>query len=147
VTRSVLAAAALALAACSGGPAGWLHGGRLDGEVVTAPVDDWSFTREEQTIQLETNPDAPYSVNVWCVAKGANLWVTAGSQSNTWAKHLVADPRARVRVGDKLYERVAVPVADPAEVEIVRSLYAEKYASDRKPSSVMTPMQFRLDPR
>jgi hypothetical protein len=146
VTRVALAAAALFLAAC-GGPLGWIHGGRLDGELVSAPVDDWSFTHEAEKIQLETNPDEPYSVNVWCVAKGPNLWVTAGSESSTWAKNLLADPRVRVRVGDRVFERQAVRVTDKAEVELVLSLYEEKYDYERKPGGVLNPMQFRLDPR
>ena len=147
MTRAALAAAVLLAACGAGGPVGWMHGGKLDGQVVAAPVDDWAFTRGVETIQLETRPDEPYSVNVWCVAKGPNLWISAGSESNTWAKNLVADPRARVRVGDKVYERAAVPVTDPAEVELVLALYAEKYDTQPKPNGLMTTQQFRLDPR
>ncbi|HKC51835.1 MAG TPA: nitroreductase/quinone reductase family protein [Myxococcota bacterium] len=146
MTRASLVAAALWLAAC-GGPIGWIHDGRLDGQVVSAPVDDWSFTRDVQTVQLETSPNDPYSVNVWCVAKGANLWVTAGSHTSTWAKNLLADPRLRVRVGDKLYERLALQVTDAAEVELVLSLYEEKYDYERDPNGAFGPLQFRLDPR
>lgn len=150
MTRAVLlsAAAALCLVACGAvGPLGWMPGGRLDGETVTAPVDDWSFTHDVKKVQVETNPDDPYSVNVWCVAKGPNLWVTAGSHSSEWAKKALGDPRVRVRVGDKLYERRAVPVTDPAEVELVLSLYEEKYDWERNPNGVLGPTQFRLDPR
>ncbi len=148
MTRVAAAAAALLFAACAAvGPIGCLHGGRLDGETVVAPVEDWSFTHDVQKIQVETHPDDPYSVNVWCVAKGPNLWVTAGSHSSEWAQNALADPRVRVRVGDKLYERRAVPVTDPTEVELVLSLYEEKYDYERKPNGVFGPTQFRLDPR
>jgi len=148
VTRFALAAAALLVAACSMmQPIGWMHGGRLEGETVAAPVDDWSFTRDVQKIQVETNPESPYSVNVWCVAKGPNLWVTAGSHSSDWAQNALADPRVRVRVAGKIYERRAVPVTDPAEVELVLRLYEEKYDFERRPNGVFGPTQFRLDPR
>jgi hypothetical protein len=148
VTRLALAAAAVVLAACSTmQPVGWMHGGRLTGEVITAPVEDWSFTRDLKKIQVETNPASPYSVNVWCVAKGPNLWVTAGSRSSDWAQNALADPRVRVRVAGKIYERLAVPVRDPAEVELVLRLYEEKYDFERSPNGVFGPTQFRLDPR
>ena len=148
MTRASLVAAALLFAACGAfGPIGWMHGGRLDGEVVAGPVDDWSFTRDVTKIQVETNPSDPYSVNVWCVAKGPNLWVTAGSHTSDWAQNALADPRVRVRVGEKVYERLAVPVTDPAEVELVLTLYEEKYDYERKPNGVFGPSQFRLDPR
>ena len=145
--RGFLAATALLLAACSG-PFGWIPGGRLDGDVVAAPVEDWSFTHEVQKIQVETKPAAPYSVNVACVAKGPNLWITAGSHSSKWAQNLLDDPRVRVRVGEKIYELHAVQVTDPAEVRLVLSLYDEKYIGlQRKPGGVFDPTQFRLDPR
>ena len=133
------------LAGC-GGPLGMIHGGKLDGMAVSDSVEDWSFTRDVEEIQLETNPADPYSVNVWCVGKGPSLWVTAGREANTWAQNLVADPRVRVRIGDKIYERKAVRVTDPQEVELVLSLYEEKYDYERKPNGVGHPTQFRLDP-
>jgi F420H(2)-dependent quinone reductase len=145
VSRALLTLALLALAGC-GGPLGMIHGGRLDGTVESAPVDDWSFTRDVQKIQLETNPADPYSVNVYCVAQGPRLWVTAGREANTWAQNLVADPHVRVRVGERIFERRAVRVTDPAEVELVLSLYEEKYDYERKPNGFGHPTQFRLDP-
>ena len=143
--RLLAAAAALSLAAC-GGPLGMIHGGRLDGSLVTAPVADWSFTDSVQKIQLETAPDDPYSVNVWCVAKDDHLWITAGSHTNTWAQNLIKDPRVRVRVGDQLYERRAVRVTDPLEAKLVVSLYERKYHYERDENGAFGPMQFRLDP-
>jgi F420H(2)-dependent quinone reductase len=143
--RRLVLVAALFAAAC-GGPLGMIHGGRLDGTLVTAPVTDWSFTDSVQKVQLETAPDDPYSVNVWCVAQGEHLWVTAGSHSNTWAKNLIADPRVRVRVGETLYERRAVRVTDPIEAKLVISLYEKKYDYARDENGAFGPMQFRLDP-
>jgi len=122
---------------------GFIHGGRLDGTEVSSFVKDWSFTDPVKTIQLETAPDDPYSVNVWCVAKDANLWVTASSQDSAWAKNMIADPRVRVRVGDKLYPRRAVRVTDPLEAKLVRTLYEKKYETDRESDAGL---QFRLDP-
>ena len=146
MTRLAFVAAASLALAC-GNPHGMLPGGKLDGQLVTAPVDDWSFTHDAKTVQLETRPDSPYSVNVWCVAKGANLWVSAGRDSNKWANNMLAEPRVRVRVGERLYERKAVRVTDAEEIEIVKSLYEEKYDWKRDPDDKTSRLLFRLDPR
>ena len=53
--RLALVLAALALGAC-GGPLGLIPGGKLDGEPVDAPVDDWSFASKTEKLQLETDP-------------------------------------------------------------------------------------------
>ena len=62
--RTVLAlATALLLAAC--GPLGPFPSGELSGELETEPVSDWSFLAAHETVQLETRPDDPYSLNIW----------------------------------------------------------------------------------
>ena len=62
--RICLCAAGAALAlAC--GPIGPIPGGALRGDPVAEPVQDWSFLDAEHTVQLETRPGDPYSVNVW----------------------------------------------------------------------------------
>ena len=144
--RLALLLAALVAAGC-GGPLGWIPGGKLDGEPVEAPVDDWAFASKTENLQLETDPADPYSVNIWFVTEGPKLWVFAGGgESSTWAKHLLADPRALVRIDDKLYPRKAVRVTDPAEIVHVEELYLDKYDYTRDPKGVFGPVEFRLDP-
>jgi hypothetical protein len=146
VSRLALVLAALALGAC-GGPLGWIPGGKLDGQTVSAPVDDWTFAREIEKAQLETDPSDPYSVTVWFVSEGPSLWVFAGGgESSTWAKHLLADPHAILRLGEKLYPRKAVRVTDPEEIVRVLRLYREKYDYTRDPNGAFGPIEFRLDP-
>jgi hypothetical protein len=148
LSKSLALALAVSLAATACGPTFFMHGGRLSGESVAAPVEDWSFTDSIHRIQVETNPAAPYSVNAWCVARGPKLWITVGGgEGSTWGKNMLDDPRVRVRVEDKLYERTAVRVTDPDEIALVRGLYAEKY----HPLFDLTKREhatfFRLEPR
>jgi hypothetical protein len=49
------------------GPFLLLPGGKLDGVAQSAPAD-WSIADEVDTVQLETNPHDPYSVNIWAAA-------------------------------------------------------------------------------
>jgi hypothetical protein len=141
-----LAALLAALVACE--PIGPVPGGALSGEVQSAPVDDWSFSNKDETLQLETRPDDPYSVNVWFVASGPRLWIAAArGVDGGWGEHLTADPRARLRIDGKLYERKAVRVSDQAEIDEVVVLYKTKYDYQRDPNEERAAVLFRLDPR
>ena len=143
-----LALAALAGLAFACGPLGWIPGGRLSGELVTAPVDDWSFASALETIQLETRPDDPYSVNLWFVWRGPRLWVASGGGDvSRWAGYMTADPRVRLRVDGKLYERKAARVTEPSEIDEVIVLYKTKYDYDRDPKEDGQAVLFRMDPR
>jgi hypothetical protein len=98
VSAHRLAGIALAALALACGPMGPLSGGKLDGERVTTPVGDWSFSDASDTVALETNPDDPYSVNVWFVRRGAT--VDRGRQ------------RRRLEVGEEPDGRPAPAPAD-----------------------------------
>jgi deazaflavin-dependent oxidoreductase (nitroreductase family) len=148
VSARRLAFAGLALATLACGPMGPIAGGKLDGELVTAPVSDWSFSDASDTVALETKPDDPYSVNVWAVADGPRLYVASGGGAGTaWAENLHADPRVRVRIDGKLYELSAVEVTDDAEKQASLALYKKKYDYEPEPEDAGKAILFRLDPR
>ena len=54
------------------GPFLLLPGGELEGTSVPTPAD-WSFLADISTVQIETRPEDPYSVNIWVVEMGAAL--------------------------------------------------------------------------
>ena len=128
-------------------------GGKLGGTVATGTVDDWGFTDAVQTVQLETRPDAPYSISIWGVSSGGAFYIASQSWGQLfggsggdarWVDHIAADPRVRLRVGEMLYERKAIRVLDEGEVGRVQQLYLEKYGPEdwEEPAWV-----YRLDPR
>jgi len=116
-----------------GGPAGLLPGGPLTGEPA-APPDDWRFAGGAGTIQLETNPAEPYSVNLAYTVVGGRFYVNAGGTETRWATHIAADPRVRLRLDDRLYDLRARRVTAASEVET----FAEAWTSQSF---------FRRDPR
>ena len=71
-------------------------GGQLEGP--TAPVpDDWSFSDAVETVQLETRPADPYSVNIWGVARSGGYYIASGKGMDAaWAQHIAEDPRVRL---------------------------------------------------
>jgi hypothetical protein len=146
--RTALLSAALLLtltAGCSG-PFVLAPGGALEGTTTAAPAD-WSFTDAVSTVQLETRPADPYSVNIWVIALGPNLYVHAGANRSTWVEHMEADPNVRLRVGDAIYELSAARVTEQAEFDRFSDAYERKY--DRRPrnENVGEAYLFRLSAR
>jgi len=142
-----LACGMLAVTAC--GPVGPIPSGTLSGDLVDAPVADWSFTDEVKNVQVETNPADPYSVNVWCIAHDGALYVAAGrGLESTWAQNLVDDQNMRVRIEGRLYERKAVRIEDAVEIEQVVQKLVVKYDYNLPdPEEREDAVLFRLDPR
>ena len=107
-------ALALVCAAC-GGPVLMFPGGELRGEVVTAPVSDWSFV-DSMFVDLEVRPEKPYSVELNYVVRDGHLYIDP-AEGRRWLEYLREDDRVRVRFGDEIYPLRAVLVGRPGELE------------------------------
>jgi hypothetical protein len=124
-------------------------------------VSDWGFSAADELVELESN--APWglahSVTVVCASTGAHLYVPsvygAGGgwpEARRWNRNVVADPRVRIRIAGKIYERRAVLVSDEAERAAAFEAFAAKYdawakwraqADGERPNMAFV----RLDPR
>jgi hypothetical protein len=118
--RAPLAAAtALAIGLLLGcaGPFLGLPGGRLSGDVVSDPVEDWSFV-DSAFMDLEVRPDDPYSVTINYRVREGKLYIDP-AEDRRWYQYLSQDDRVRVRFGvdDRVYPLRAVLVGGPGEVE------------------------------
>lgn len=157
--RAALLPLLLLAAACE--PRDQRPGLWLSGELVSAPVDDWSFTDEIGEIFVETATwyGIPHSVTTVCVAHGDSLYVPSvyieGGEypdARFWNQNVVRDPRVRLEIADRIYERKAVLVEDPAEWTAVFEAFGRKSAFWRqlgeKPASERpTIVFFRMDAR
>ena len=142
-----LAAGPFALACLFGcGPTLLLPGGELSGPT-EPPPSDWAFSDEVSTIQLETRPSDPYSVNIWAVGLGDRLYVHAGANRSRWVENLLADPSARVRVEGKLYPMAAARVVEAAEFAAFADAYEKKYGMRPRNENVADVYLFRLEGR
>jgi hypothetical protein len=121
-------------------------GGELSGTVATPP-EDWSALQKEETFQLETRPEDPYSVNVWAVGIGPDVYVGTGPDGTNWSGYIQEDPRVRLRVSDTLYPLLAQPVTEREERRRVARGYADKYGLDSDENWVKDALVFRLDRR
>ena len=105
----------LALVAACGGPVLMIPGGALSGEVVEAPVDDWSFA-DDAFIDVEFRPEDPYSVELNYIVRDGELYIDP-AEGRTWFEYLKEDPRLRVRFGSRVYPVRAVLVGQPGELD------------------------------
>jgi hypothetical protein len=154
-----LAFAIVVLAACE--PVGRRPGLWLSGEVETAPVTDWSFANEQREIFVETRTwyGIPHSVTTVVVAHNGTLYVPSvyfeGGEfpdGRFWNRNAARDPRVRLKIGDRIYERQAALVEDPAEWNDVLAAFASRMPfwqeMASKPASERPTIVFvRMDPR
>lgn len=131
-----------ALAACSN-PFLLSSGGALEGKTVAVP-DDWSFTDAVDTIQFETRPADPYSVNLWVIALGEHLY---GANRSTWVENIDADPNVRLRVNDSIYELAATRVEGQEEFDRFSDAYEKKYGRRPRNENIGEVYLFRLAAR
>lgn len=99
---------------CERTPGGWLLG-----EEVDDPVTDWSFANAVPLCQVQVRRGfVPHSINLNCMASGGALYLSCAScEGKAWSTAALADPDARIRIGDKVYPVRLRRVEDPAELD------------------------------
>lgn len=99
---------------CERTPGGWLLG-----EEVDEPVTDWSFANEVPLCQIQVSRGfLPHSINLNCMASDGELYLSCAScEGKTWSTAAIADPRARLRIGGKVYPVRLQRVEDPAVLD------------------------------
>ena len=145
--KSALCVLLLSIASLGcGRPFVLLPGGALEGEPAVVP-ESWSFTDAVKTVQLETRPSDPYSVNIWVIAMGPNLYVHAGANRSAWVEHIEADPKVRMRVDRSIYELAASRVDAQDEFDRFSDAYEKKYGRRPRNEKVGEAYLFRLAAR
>lgn len=142
LARLIAAQTLLLVVGC--GPFLLLPGGELEGTTKPAP-SDWSITADVDTVQLETRPEDPYSVNIWAVGMGPGLYVHAGANRSQWVENMQANREVRVRVEDVLYDLLASRVEDQGEFDRFSDAYEQKYGSRPRNENVEEAYLFRLE--
>jgi hypothetical protein len=142
--RFALMTTTLGFIGCNG-PTSIFAGGDLNGPVKPTP-HDFEFARDAGTIQLETRPDDPYSVNIACAVVGDSLYISAGGNKSKWVENIEADPRVRVRIKGDIYELTATRVTGDDEVRA----FADEWLKNswaRDPTKLDEAWVYRLEAR
>ncbi len=120
-------------------------GGKLKGTLSAAPVD-WTQIAAVDIVQLETRPTDPYSVNLWVIGAGSNLYVFAGANRANWIEHLEANPAARLRIGEAIFDLIAERVTDATEFKQFADAWEAKYGNRPRNENVTEAYLMRLYP-
>jgi hypothetical protein len=142
--RTALLLSTLAALAC-GSPIGVFPGGALDGPVKSAPAS-FEFARDAGTIQLESNPDDPYSVNIACAIVGDDLYISAGDNKSQWVENMEANPLVRLRIEGDVYELRATRVTERADLQAFADEWT-KNAWARDPMELDEVWVYQMQPR
>ncbi|MEM7077705.1 MAG: hypothetical protein AAF513_03650 [Pseudomonadota bacterium] len=109
-----------------GVPMGPIAGGKLDGEIKPWP-ESWAFTDNIENILLETRPDDPYSVTLWCVQDENALYIGSNDSSSNWIRFIDADSDVVLSVEGHIYPARAERVEDPVLVDALQQAFTSKY--------------------
>ena len=124
----------------------------LKGELVTAPVADWSFTDKVPNLKIQTNTwyGIPHSVTINCVSYKGQLYLDSFyavgltyPHGRSWNENVARDPHVRIKIGNQVYDRTLALVTDPAEQAAVNEAKFKKYP-DLKLSPGGTIILFRV---
>ena len=118
----------------------------IKGEPVTAPVADWSYTNQIPEIKIQTQTPylLPHSVTIWCAVYNGNLYVTS-YRGREWVENIIRDPRVRLKIADKVFDRTLSVVDDPAEKAAVLEAKGKKYPQWKVPAVAVATV-FRVNP-
>jgi len=132
---------ALAVAGCSD-PFFTIPGGELSGADRQPPAV-WEHVPD--TIQLETRLMDPYSINIWGVGIGSDLYIATSGDGTAWTEFIADDRNVRVRIEQGLYRLQATLVDEADERSRVVLAYFDKYQVDPDEGWVSEGMIFRLE--
>jgi hypothetical protein len=135
----------LAMVGCSG-PLPFMSGGQLDGKVEPTP-ETWTLPEDFAIVQLETRPEAPYSVNIAYTQMDGRLYINAGDTETQWVKYMNENPLVRLRDDGVMYELRAERVTDDAEIAEFGEAWTSHSMFHRDPTELGEVWIYRLTAR
>lgn len=129
----VLVAVVLIVPKFMDGPLGMIPGGPLkSGEVVAAPLADWSFAAAEETVELQLAAQNT-SRTTWIVVESKRAFIPSASgmpPMKQWHLAAQADGAAWLRIAGKRYPVTLVHVAAEERQQAADAARSAKYAGE-----------------
>ena len=142
--RNLVGTLTILLFATGCGPFIPLASGELTGNDTPVPAT-WELLDDVSTVQVETRPIDPYSVNLWVVAIDDVAYIHAGDNRTNWVEHLESDPSARMRVDESIYTLRAARVSTQEEFDRFSVAYDAKFGIQPRNGNVDEVYLFRLE--
>ena len=119
-------------------------GTKLSGELAANPSPDLSTYPSPKKIWVQTNTwyGIPHSVTTISFASNGQLYVPCrGCDQKRWPRNVARDSRVRLKIDGELYDRNAVRITDPAELQRLQGILASAMDGSAEGIDV-----FRMDP-
>jgi hypothetical protein len=127
------------------GPLGPIPGGPLRGEASAEDPTNWAFAGGDATLELQVGER---SRTVWFVTYQSVLYVAAAEAARKqWPAEVLEDPRVRLRVAGRIFDRKLVRVDDEALRDAVGKTFETRYQTTISPEAKARVWVFRVDPR
>ena len=127
-TISVVITSVLFLTACV--PSDRTPGLWLNGNVIEFFPNEWKFTdsHREIFVQVHTPYFLPHSVTIWCAQAQGDLYIAARDpDTKRWVGWLSSDNEIRLKIGEDVYDVVALEINDENSLELAAAAYRDKY--------------------
>lgn len=133
------------------GPLGFFSGGPFRSGEVVAPIADWSFAADTDTIQMQLL-DPPRSRTVWVVVEKGQAFIPCGIPNfrlwKQWPHEAKDDGRAEIRLDGKRYPVTLVKIEERPLVERLLKKVDGKYGGVPEGEVAEDSVWFfRLEPR
>ena len=127
------------------GPLGPIPGGPLRGEPSLEEPTNWAFAGGDATLELQVGDR---SRTVWFVTHQNVLYVAAAEAARKqWPAEVMKDPRVRLRVAGRIYDRKLVRIDDEALRQAVGRTFETRYQQTIDAEAKARVWVFRVDPR
>lgn len=106
-----------------------ISGAWLQGDEVTAAVDDWTFANEAPICYVEVPGIIPHSITLNCMSAEEQLYLSCSQcEGKRWSTIAVEAGMGRIRIGESVYPISFERVTSEAELDVAWTARAGKLA-------------------
>ena len=82
---------------------------------------------DQEIIQIETNPETPYSVNLWIVNIDNTPHIFSGDNLSQWAENILKNDQVKLKIGENIYPLRGERVVKAQHFEKFAKAWQKKY--------------------
>tara|TARA_B100000780_G_C20971377_1_gene387856 strand:+ start:265 stop:768 length:504 start_codon:yes stop_codon:yes gene_type:complete len=114
----------------------------INGNIVSEPVTDWSFTNEIDEIFVETRTSylVPHSVTTYCGVYEGRFYLFSAyynggefPYARRWNQNVIRDPRVKLKIGGDIYQQNLSFIGDESIKAPIHNAFVNKYSNWQSP--------------
>ena len=114
----------------------------INGNILSEPVTDWSFTNEIDEIFVETRTSylVPHSVTTYCGVYEGRFYLFSAyynggefPYARRWNQNVIRDPRVKLKIGGDIYQQNLSFIGDESIKAPIHNAFVNKYSNWQSP--------------